>query len=119
VNLTYGGDHHSAYLSFLGGEAQYALPTSLGVVYPTARFEWAHQYNSANAAVSVAYTNDPLLLSSFILPADKVDHDYFDIGVGLALQMSPTQSAFVTYDAILGLRNTTYNSFIAGVRVVF
>ena len=119
VNLTYGGDHHSAYLSFLGGQAQYALPTSLGVVYPTARFEWAHQYNSANAVVSVAYTNDPLLLSSFVLPADKVDHDYFDIGVGLAMQLSPTQSAFVTYDAILGLRNTTYNSFIAGVRVVF
>jgi outer membrane autotransporter protein len=89
------------------------------VVYPTARFEWAHQFNSANAAVSVAYSNDPLLLSNFVLPADKVDRNYFDVGVGLGVQLSPTQSAFVTYDAILGLKNTTYNSFIAGVRVVF
>jgi outer membrane autotransporter protein len=119
LNLTYGGDHHNSYLSFIGGQAQYAWPTWFGVVYPTARFEWAHQFNSANAAVSVAYSNDPLLLSNFVLPADKVDRNYFDVGVGLGVQLSPTQSAFVTYDAILGLKNTTYNSFIAGVRVVF
>lgn len=119
LNLTYGGDHHNSYLSFIGGQAQYAMPTWFGVVYPTARFEWAHQYNSANAAVSVAYSSDPLLLSTFTFPADKVDRNYFDLGVGLALQLSPTQSAFVSYDAIVGLSNTTYNSFIAGVRVIF
>jgi hypothetical protein len=32
------------------------------------------------------------------------------------VQLSPTQSVFVTYDAILGLRN---NNLIAGVRMVF
>jgi outer membrane autotransporter protein len=119
LNLTYGGDHHNSYLSFIGGQAQYAWPTWFGTVYPTARFEWAHQYNSSNTAVSVAYTSDPLLLSTFTFPADKVDRNYFDLGVGLAMQLSPTQSAFVTYDAIVGLRNTTYNSFIAGVRIIF
>ena len=31
--------------------------------------------------MSVAYSNDTLLLSNFVLPADKVDHDYYDIGV--------------------------------------
>ena len=119
VDLTYGGSGHHSVLSFIGGQAQTAIPTRFGVLYPNARFEWAHQYNNGNSAVSVAYSNDPLLLSSFVLPADNPSKDYFDLGVGLAMQLSPTQSAFVNYDAILGLNHTSYNSFIAGLRFVF
>ena len=119
VNLTYGGSGHNSYLSFIGGQAQYTMPTSLGIVYPSVRFDWAHQYNNGNSAVSVAYSNDPLLLSTFVLPADKVTRNYFDLGVGLAMQLSPMQSAFINYDTILGLSKTTYNSFIAGLRFTF
>jgi outer membrane autotransporter protein len=84
-------------------------------------FEWAHQYNSANAAVPVpvAYSNDPQHLSLFIGAADPVSRNYVDLGVGLALQMSAGQSAFISYDGIVGLNHTTYNNFVAGVRFTF
>lgn len=119
VDLSYGGSGHNSFLSFIGGTAQTAVPTPLGILYPNARFEWAHQYNNGNSAVSVAYSNDPLLLSTFVLPADRPSRDYFDLGVGLAMQLSPTQSAFVNYDTILGISHTSYNSFIAGLRFTF
>jgi outer membrane autotransporter protein len=119
VNLTYGNSGRDSYQSFIGGQAQYTMPTWFGIVYPSAHFEWAHEYNGSNSAVSVAYSSDPLLLSNFVLPADKITHDYFNLGVGLAVQLSPTQSAFINYDTILGLNKTTYNSFIAGVRMTF
>jgi outer membrane lipase/esterase len=119
LDLTYGSSGHNAYLSFVGGQAQYAIPTRFGVLYPNAQFNWAHQYNNSNGAVSVAYSNDPLLLSNFVLPADQPDRNYFDLGVGLALQLAPNQSVFINYDAILGLSHTSYNSIVAGLRVTF
>ena len=55
----------------------------------------------------------------FILPGAQVSRNYLDLGVGLGLQLTGNSSAFINYDAILGINNTTYNSFTAGVRFTF
>ena len=95
------------------------MPTPYGALYPIARFHWAHQYSPGNTSVSVAYSNDPTLLSSFILPANSTTRNYFDLGAGVALQLTGNSSAYLSYDSILGLNHTTYNSFTAGVRMTF
>ena len=119
ADLQFGSTSLNTFLSFLGAEAQYAISTPLGVLSPLARFHWAHQYTPGTTAVSVAYSDDPTLLSSFILPGAQVSRNYFDLGVGLALQVSRNGSAFINYDSILGLNHTTYNSFTAGIRMTF
>ena len=119
VDLTYGNSQQNAFLSFLGGQAQYAISTSFGVISPTARFDWAHQYNRGNTSIAVAYSNDPTLLSNFTLPGGQQSRNYFDLGVGVAMQLANNWSAFVNYDAILGVNNTSFNSFTAGVRFGF
>jgi len=119
ADLQYGSTSLNTFLSFLGAEAQYTISTPLGVLNPLARFHWAHQYTPGNTAVSVAYSNDPSLLSSFILPGAQASRNYFDLGVGLSLPLSGNSSGFINYDSILGLNHTTYNSFTAGVRVTF
>ena len=119
ADLQFGSTSLNTFLSFLGAEAQYTISTPLGVLSPLARFHWAHQYTADNTAVSVAYSNDPSLLSSFILPGAQASRNYFDLGVGLALQVSRNGSAFINYDSILGLNHTTYNSFTAGIRMTF
>jgi len=119
ADLQYGSSSVNTVLSFLGADAQYMIDTSFGPLYPIARFHWAHQYNPGNTSVSVAYNNDPSLLSSFILPGTPTSRNYFDLGVGLTLQLSGSSSAYINYDSILGLSNTTYNSFTAGVRFTF
>jgi uncharacterized protein with beta-barrel porin domain len=119
ADLTYGTTAHNAFLSFLGGQAQYTVPTAWGTFAPLARFEWAHQYNRGNTAVSVAYAEDPSLLSSFVLPGDVNNHDYYDVGVSLAMQFTPATSGFIAYDAILGLDHTSVNSIIGGLRIRF
>jgi outer membrane autotransporter protein len=119
ADLQFGSTSLNTFLSFLGAEAQYTISTPLGVLNPLARFHWAHQYTPGNTAVSVAYSNDPSLLSSFILPGAQSSRNYFDLGVGLALQVSRNGSAFINYDSILGLNHTTYNSFTAGIRMTF
>ena len=119
ADLAYGSSSVNTVLSFLGADAQYTVNTPFGPLYPIARFHWAHQYSPGNTAVSVAYSNDPSLLSSFVLPGTPTSRNYFDLGVGVALPLSGNSSAFINYDSILGLNNTTYNSFTAGVRFTF
>ena len=119
ADLQYGNSSVKTVLSFIGADAVYTINTSFGPLYPIARFHWAHQYNPGNTSVSVAYANDPALLSSFILPGTATSRNYFDLGVGLTLPLSGTSSAFINYDSILGITNTTYNSFTAGIRVTF
>ena len=121
ADLAFGSSSVNTVLTFLGADAQYTIPTSFGPLYPIARFHWAHQYSPGNTSVSVAYSNDtsPGLLSSFILPGVPTSRNYFDLGVGVSLQLSGNASAFINYDSILGINNTTYNSFTAGVRFTF
>jgi outer membrane autotransporter protein len=119
ADLAYGSSSVNTVLTFLGADAQYTVNTSFGPLYPIARFHWAHQYNPGNTAVSVAYSNDPTTLSSFILPGTPTSRNYFDLGVGIGLQLSSNSSGFINYDAILGINNTTYNSFTAGIRFTF
>jgi outer membrane autotransporter protein len=119
ADLQYGSSSVNTVLSFLGADAQYMISTPFGPLYPIARFHWAHQYSPGNTAVSVAYSNDPSLLSSFILPGTSTSRNYFDLGVGVTLPFAGTHSAFINYDSILGINHTTYNSFTAGIRLNF
>jgi outer membrane autotransporter protein len=119
ADLAFGSSSVNTVVSFLGADAQYTINTSFGPLYPIARFHWAHQYNPGNTDASVVYANDPALLSSFILPGTPTSRNYFDLGVGLGLQLSRNSSAFINYDSILGISHTTYNSFTAGVRFAF
>jgi len=119
ADLAFGSSSVNSVLTFLGADAQYTMSTPFGPLYPIGRFHWAHQYSPGNTAVSVAYSNDPTSISSFILPGTPTSRNYFDLGVGLGLQLSGNSSAFINYDAILGITNTTYNSFTAGVRFSF
>ena len=99
ADLKYGSSSLNTILTFLGADAQYAMNTSLGVLYPIARFRWAHQYSPDNTSVSVAYSNDPTagLVSSFTLPGTPTSRNYYDLGVGVSLQLSGNQSAFISY----------------------
>jgi outer membrane autotransporter protein len=119
AELQFGSSSVNTVLSFLGADAQYIMNTPFGVLYPIARFHWAHQYSPGNTAVSVAYANDPSLLSTFVLPGTPTSTNYFDLGIGIALQLSTNSSGFINYDSILGLSHTSYNSFTAGIRMSF
>jgi outer membrane autotransporter protein len=119
ADLQYGSSSVNTYLSVLGADAQYLISTSIGPLFPIVRGRWAHQYGPGNPAVSVGYSNAPSLLSTFILPGDSTDRNYFDLGVGVTLGLSGSNSAFINYDAIVGLSHTSYNSFTAGIRMNF
>ena len=121
VNLRYNSSSINTVLSSLGADAQYTMSTAFGLLYPMARAHWTHQYSPGNTSVPLAYVNDatPTVLSNLILPGIATSRNYVDLGAGIGLQLSRNSSAFVNYDSILGIRNTSYNSFTAGIRFTF
>jgi outer membrane autotransporter protein len=119
LNLAYGPAIQTAVLSFIGGQASYAISTDFGVLSPSFRANWAHQYNDGRSSTSVTFVNDPSLTSAFVMPGDASDRNYFQLGVGVALQLAGNKSAFINYDAIVGLNKTSYNAFTAGMRFDF
>jgi len=119
ANLQFGSTSLNTFVSFLGAEAQYTIRTPFGVLYPLARFSWAYQPTSNHNLVLLGYSSDPIGLSNFILPGAQTSRNYFDLGVGVSLQLTGNSSGFVNYDSVLGLNHTTYNSFTAGIRMTF
>ena len=119
-NLQYGSSSVNTVLSLLGADAQYTLntpvwpPLSDRPVLLGAPIQ-SQQYRR----LFLSFINDASLISSFILPGTPTSRNYFDLGVGIALQLSRNSSAFINYDSILGISHTTYNSFTAGVRFTF
>lgn len=121
VNLRYNSSSINTVLSSLGADAQYTTSTAFGLLYPMARAHWTHQYSPGNTSVPLAYVNDPTaaLASNLILPGVPTSRNYVDLGVGLGVQLTRSGSAFISYDSILGISRTSYNSFTAGVRFTF
>jgi outer membrane autotransporter protein len=121
INLRYNSSSINTVQSSLGADAQYTMSTGLGLLYPMARAHWTHQYSPGNTSVPLAYVNDATatLLSNLILPGVPTSRNYVDLGVGLGVQLSRSGSAFISYDSILGISRTSYNSFTAGVRFTF
>jgi outer membrane autotransporter protein len=121
VNLRYNSSSINTVLSSLGVDAQYTTSTAFGLLYPMARAHWWHQYSPGNTSVPLAYVNDPTaaVASNLILPGVPTSRNYVDLGVGLGVQLTRSGSAFISYDSILGISRTSYNSFTAGVRFTF
>jgi outer membrane autotransporter protein len=121
VNLRYNSSSINTVQSSLGADVQYTMSTTFGLLYPMARAHWTHQYSPGNTSVPLAYVNDPTaaLVSNLILPGVPTSRNYVDLGVGLGVQLTRSGSAFVSYDSILGISRTSYNSFTAGVRFTF
>jgi outer membrane autotransporter protein len=121
VNLRYNSSSINTVQSSLGADVQYTMSTGFGLLYPMARAHWTHQYSPGNTSIPLAYVNDATatLLSNLILPGVPTSRNYVDLGVGIGVQLSRSGSAFISYDSILGISNTSYNSFTAGVRFTF
>ena len=101
----------------LGGQVSYAISMPWGVLSPLVRFEWEHEFKGASRLITGSLVADPA--TSFALPTNAPDRDYFNLGVGMTATLKRGAGAFVYYETILGRDNVTNHSFTAGVRFAF
>lgn len=88
--------------SNIGAQVSYAWSQGWGVLAPSARLEWEHQFRqdrSRNLVASFAQdTND----NPIALDTTPPDRNHLNLGLGLAAHFGVGKSAFVYYQTMIG-----------------
>jgi outer membrane autotransporter protein len=104
--------------SAIGARLWQPISTGFGVVTPYAGIEWNHEYKNDSSSLVARFVNDPLS-TSFVIPTDDPDRNFFTFSVGASAVFRPRFSAFVNLDTVVGLSNTTSTGITVGVRGEF
>lgn len=103
--------------SVLGLRLDYAFSTGIGVIVPSLRFEWEHEFSNDDRVITAQFASDP---GSFMnLPTQKPDRDYFNLGVGAAMTMAGGTTAFVDFETLLAHEDVTNYKVTLGARLEF
>jgi len=100
-----------------GGQAQYAISTSWGVLVPYARVEY--QYTAQNSAKQVNAQLVGLPSSNTLLPSVGADKSYGNVGLGATAVLPRGMSGYFNYQHLFGKQNFDDDRYILGVRIEF
>lgn len=101
--------------SALGGQAAYPFSFTWGVLIPTLRAEWVHEFMNGNRTITAHFMQDPSK-TRFNILTDSPDRDFMYLGAGLSAQFTHGISAFVNYETLLAHKFASNHSFTGGVR---
>jgi outer membrane autotransporter protein len=104
--------------SVVGGQISYAFSQAFAVIVPHFRMEWHHEFFDNAREFSVSYVNDPRN-NTLTLESDRLDGDFFNIGVGVSADFKHGIQAFLDYETVLELKNVESHNFTAGLRMEF
>lgn len=105
-------------LGVLGGKASYTISTSWGVLMPNLQVEWLHEFEDDPDALVTRFVNDPTG-TAILIPADEIDSDFFNIGLGLSGVFASGRSAYLYYEHRAGQSEYSLDSLAIGVRIEF
>jgi len=105
----------SSKLVTLGGQAQYALGYSWGVLIPHLRFEMKNEFENERDVISGRFVLDPTN-SGFSIVADDIDHFWLQAGAGLSAVFPYGLSAYIDYETVTELDNIELHTYSFGGR---
>jgi outer membrane autotransporter protein len=115
--LNVGSQEVTSLTTALGAQASYAFSTPFGVLLPTVRAEWQHEFEDDPTSVVGSLASDPN--STFTVVTQVPDRDYFRLGIGLTATFRRGVSAFLYSDAVVGRDSFTNYGFTGGIRLEF
>jgi len=118
LELNIDSQKATSFLSTLGVNYTRSVSMSWAVLVPQGWFEWAHEFDDGDDEVSGFFSNDPNRIP-FALATDKLDSDYFRLGLGVGAQFGQGRMAFVSYEAAVGLNSYREQNVNLGVRLEF
>ncbi|WP_374090058.1 autotransporter outer membrane beta-barrel domain-containing protein [Methylomicrobium lacus] len=115
---TVGKQNADSLQTALGGQLSYALSMPFGVLMPTARAEWIHEFHDGSRPVNWQFSNDPAQ-SVFTVVSDNPDRNYANLGAGMSATFTHGVSAFLFYEAMVGRQSLAEHTINLGVRGEF
>jgi len=101
-----------------GGSISYVKSVSYGIWVPKLNAEWVHEFDDSKHDLSARFVNAPSA-GDLILPTNKQDSDYFNVGWSLAGTFSRGRSAWLRYEAQLGRDDYIAELVEIGARIPF
>jgi outer membrane lipase/esterase len=109
---------YDSLTSNLGVQISRAFSYADGVLLPQASLFWVHEFRADEKTVEARYVNDINRLPVSVL-TDGLDSDYFELQLGLSAQFTHGRSAYIAYNAYLGMDHLDYQSIDLGFRLEF
>lgn len=119
LGLRVGQQNVQSLTTTLGAQTSYAISTSFGVLLPSFRAEWNHQYSDNSRVFTTSFQGDLVTNAPTNIVTRAPDRDYAVLGAGLSGTFANGLSAFISYDALLGYQNVTSHKVVIGARLEF
>jgi uncharacterized protein YhjY with autotransporter beta-barrel domain len=124
--LAYGDQTVKSFRSILGFSASRGFSKSFGILMPTFRAEWHHEFKDDPRVIRVSYfaldpvpTTNSTCVSCFALQSDPATKDFGVVGAGLSFTFAQRLQAYVYYETLLGISDYKSNSVAIGLRGQF
>lgn len=128
--LAYDEQSINSLRSILGLMVSRAVSTGFGVMTPSLRAEWHHEFRDDPRTLRAKYVvNDALLpaevgnfsncLSCFQFVTDSQDADFAVVGVGLSFLFAGRLQGYIEYEGLFGVSHLTSNAIGIGLRGQF
>jgi outer membrane lipase/esterase len=124
--LAYGEQTVESFRSIVGFSASRAFSQNFGIVMPTFRAEWHHEFKDDPRTIQAQYALEPTLtnkasacVSCFALQSDAPESDFGIVGAGLSLTFARRMQLFMYYETLLGVSDYKSNSISLGFRGQF
>ena len=118
VNLEFGSQDATSLTTHAGVEIGYAFSTGFGVIEPSIRGEYIHEFLNDDDGVDVGYVSDP---NNFTLETvtEDPDRNYGVVGASVTGTFSAGWSSFLDFETVLGYSSYDIYALRAGVRKEF
>lgn len=115
LELTYGSQDAKSLSTTIGGQLTYAMSKNFGVILPTLRFDWTHEFEDDSRFITASFLNDPTQ-GKFNIKTASPDRDHLKLGIGASATFGAGRSAFVFYESLLGQSDLSEESVSGGFR---
>jgi outer membrane autotransporter protein len=105
-------------LGVLGALFSYTTSQDWGVLTPTARVEYSHDFKSNPQTVVSRFVSDPTQ-TEIVVTDPRLDRNFYTLGLGLNALWPGGKSGYISYEYVGGLTGGQLHRFEAGFRIEF
>jgi outer membrane autotransporter protein len=119
LNYQVAPQSYDSFIAVSGLQASYVFSMPWGVLTPSIRFEWEHQFLNDNEFLRVRLAGAAAGTGNFLLSTGAPDRDYVNLGGAVTAALPGGIGAFLRYESRLGQTFLTSNMVEAGMRIPF
>ncbi len=114
-NLAVAAQDFESLLSEAGVEVAYAASRSWGVLRPTLRLSYLHEFEDDARLIRALFVED-VTANQFVIPTDVPDRDFFNVTAGLTATLARGRTLYLIYDTDLERDDLDVYTFTFGAR---